>query len=115
METNLTKDQKNQLLTLSNSEWARLKNWMKCHYELGLGLPDIYIFLVALSSKQWQNTVTYLSKQRNDNNEKLKSLRSAERLLAHKVKKTEYMRQYMQHYRLRKEQHDGQSTFENSG
>ncbi len=101
---NLTNEQQKKLLLLTDAEWKLLRSSIKNHYKLGSCMPETYDFLLALTSEQWQTIETKVSQLRIDNKQVLKTLRRETRQQATKVRKTEYMRDYMRRYRL---QHRG--------
>lgn len=112
--TRLTKEQQKQLLMLTESKWKGLQSDMRKHFRLGINIPSDYTFLLALTSEQWQSVDKELTRLRIDNQGVLSSLRKETRQQARRVKKTEYMREYMKNYRQRKEAPYGQVCNQNS-
>lgn len=111
----ITQPQQKELLLLTDRKWKLLQSEMKKHYRTGTYISFEYTFLLALTSEQWHTVRLELQTLRDDNKDRLKQLRKITRVEAGKNKKKEYMRQYMQKYRKRKEDQHGQGSTQGSG
>lgn len=111
----ISNEQQKELLLLSSFKWKNLRSDMRTHYRLGTEVPEQYQHLLALTSEQWQTLEAKLDSLRYANKEKLDELRKAARAKISRENKREYMRLYMQKYRSRKEQPDGQGSRQDGG
>ena len=110
--SSITNDQQKELLLLADSKWRTLRTEMRAHYKLGTDLTTDHRYLLALTNEQWHTLEAKLADLRYAHRDKLSALRKKAKAEASRLKKREYMRQYMHTYRTKKEQTNGQGSRE---